>query len=248
MFNLKTNQSSVTSKDTQKCKFCQENIDKKATRCPKCQSDLRSWFNKHPVLTVLLLIIFLPTVIGLIGNTGNNVSNNTDTTTTLVDTRTPQERKQGKEALARMKKTYDDIGKVTDYTDPSSPKTVATNNIRLYIRKFDNGYTVLRFVVSYAADDWLFVQKYIFSADGKSYEITPQEVNRDNRVTIWEWSDEQITSDELEVVTAIINSQKAKMRYEGRQYYKDRVITVSEKTALKNVLMANTALIMSKSK
>lgn len=50
-----------------KCKSCQKEIDPKATKCPYCQTDLRSWFRRHPILTFLGIIIALPMVIGAFG-------------------------------------------------------------------------------------------------------------------------------------------------------------------------------------
>lgn len=44
-----------------KCKSCQMEIDNKAKKCPHCQADQRSWFGKHPIMTVILVlfIVFL---------------------------------------------------------------------------------------------------------------------------------------------------------------------------------------------
>lgn len=44
---------------TKKCKHCQSEIDEKATKCPHCQSDLRNWFQKHPILTVILVFVLI---------------------------------------------------------------------------------------------------------------------------------------------------------------------------------------------
>jgi hypothetical protein len=58
---MNTNQ--VTS--TKKCKYCQSEIDAKASKCPKCQADLRSWVSKHPILTILALLFIVPTMLGI---------------------------------------------------------------------------------------------------------------------------------------------------------------------------------------
>jgi len=50
-----------------KCKACKSEIDSKATKCPKCGVDQRTWFRKHPVLTVILALIILGIIIGLTG-------------------------------------------------------------------------------------------------------------------------------------------------------------------------------------
>jgi hypothetical protein len=43
-----------------KCNECQSDIPKKAKRCPSCTADQRSWFSRHPIVTVLGLVIFVP--------------------------------------------------------------------------------------------------------------------------------------------------------------------------------------------
>lgn len=60
-----------------KCRSCQTEIDSKASKCPHCQADLRNWFAKHKVLTVILVLIS----IGIISNSGNKgVSSSNNTT------------------------------------------------------------------------------------------------------------------------------------------------------------------------
>src|SRR5688500_14207621 len=45
------------------CKSCKTEIDANATKCPHCQTDQRSWFRRHPILTALLVCL----IIGMIG-------------------------------------------------------------------------------------------------------------------------------------------------------------------------------------
>lgn len=42
------------------CPKCRTEIDAKATICPHCKSDLRNWFRKHPIGTLILVLIFVP--------------------------------------------------------------------------------------------------------------------------------------------------------------------------------------------
>lgn len=46
---------------TKKCKQCQSDIPIKAKKCPQCHTDLRSWINRHPILSFfgLIILIFL---------------------------------------------------------------------------------------------------------------------------------------------------------------------------------------------
>lgn len=59
-----------------KCKSCQSEIDSKAKKCPHCQTDQRSWFGRHPILTVILGFIILFIVIG-VANSGNSSKSST---------------------------------------------------------------------------------------------------------------------------------------------------------------------------
>ena len=47
--------------EMKKCSYCQTDISSEASICPNCKSDLRSWFRRHPILTVLICLF----VIGL---------------------------------------------------------------------------------------------------------------------------------------------------------------------------------------
>lgn len=42
---------------TKKCKQCQSDIPIKAKKCPQCHTDLRSWINRHPILSFFGIII-----------------------------------------------------------------------------------------------------------------------------------------------------------------------------------------------
>ena len=53
--------------ENKQCIQCTKEIPKKAKKCPECQSDLRSWFSRHPIITLLLIIfIGLPFLSGVI--------------------------------------------------------------------------------------------------------------------------------------------------------------------------------------
>lgn len=45
---------------TKSCPHCKGSIDKTAKKCQHCQTDLRSWVARHPVLSVLIVIILIP--------------------------------------------------------------------------------------------------------------------------------------------------------------------------------------------
>ncbi len=227
--------------ETKKCLHCQTDIPLKAKKCPHCQSDLRSFWARHIIFTGFLLMILLVIFMGMISDliSGFSTSTTNNQPQTKVKTQlSPELTQKSKEALASMKKDRDDIGQVTFYLDPSSPLSHNTNNVEVYISKPDDESAILRFAVSYAGEEWLFINKYIFNIDGKNVEVNPYKVERDNSNTIWEWSDDPITTDWSALAFAIAHSKVAKIRYVGTKYYDDRVITETEKKAINNVLNA----------
>lgn len=50
------------STSVKKCDYCKSEIDSEATRCSKCQADLRGYMKRHPIgafLSIFILFIFL---------------------------------------------------------------------------------------------------------------------------------------------------------------------------------------------
>ncbi len=50
--------SSAESINEKRCRACQEPVSKKATKCPRCGTDLRSFLGRHPLISVLLVLLF----------------------------------------------------------------------------------------------------------------------------------------------------------------------------------------------
>lgn len=81
-----------------KGKSCQAEIDEKAKKCPHCQSDQRSWFGRHPILTVIGGFILFGVIVS-----SSNSSGDKPTTTTGVET---QSVKQGAEPTVIVEPTF----------------------------------------------------------------------------------------------------------------------------------------------
>lgn len=155
-----------------------------------------------------------------------------------------EEKKRLDQALKNMRKEYDEVREITWYYDKTTPEYANENNIFLYIGQDKNKNVWLRFKIQYAADNWLFIDKYIFKVDDKTYALTPSydDIKRDNNVNgIWEVYD---TDPNLEMIQAIIESEKTILRHQNDRdnVYEDRTISKKEKTALRNVLDAYKAL------
>lgn len=144
-----------------------------------------------------------------------------------------QNKKNREIALSHLDKKYDDIKNITWYKDKTSTKYRNENAFYLYFSPNN-----LRLVIQYYADNWLFIDNYIIKADDKIYTINGR-VERDNGNggKIWEWIDINVNN-KIEILTNIANSSNAKIRFNGKQYYEERIITEREKEAMKNILIS----------
>jgi len=153
-------------------------------------------------------------------------------------------------ALSNLVAKYNEFSDATFYRDKSSPAYVNRNGFFLTFnhsgKKGSSTPSNIYLEIQYYADDWLFINSYQFSIDGKNYSLYPTKVEKDNGDggMIWEWCSENLNynKDAFEIVKAVINSKIAKIRFNGSQYYNDKIISSSEKAALKNVLLAFEAL------
>lgn len=73
------------------CRYCKKEIDGKASKCPHCQADLRNWFFRHPIISIILVLV----VIGILGPKSSDqtkpVAEVVNTNTTASPTAQPQE-------------------------------------------------------------------------------------------------------------------------------------------------------------
>lgn len=69
------------SKGLKECKFCFEKINDKAKRCPKCQGDLRGFIDRHPIISILLGILFLIFIFFAIAFSVDNTPENSSSST-----------------------------------------------------------------------------------------------------------------------------------------------------------------------
>lgn len=149
-------------------------------------------------------------------------------------------------ATKKMRVKVDDMNDVTWYYDKTSPQYTNYNGFYAYIGTSKGSKPWLRLVIQYAADDWLFIEKYIIKVDGETYNITEEsygEIKTDNGSGgIWEWLDRKVGYSEYQIIKAVANGKDIKIRFNGKDYYKDKTITGQQKIALQNVLDAYEAL------
>lgn len=125
----------------------------------------------------------------------------------------------------------------------NTPKFIYQNAIFCYIGLINEKPTDFRFRVQYFSDDWLFIKKLQFNIDGKAYEYIPNSVERDHNQDIWEWFDESITTtSDVELLKALANCKKAKVKFIGSQYYDVRNISEKDILSIKRTLELYEAL------
>ena len=71
---------SSTGQATKLCPHCQKEIPKGATKCPECQSDLRPWYRRHPILSAIGIIILVGIVLSSLGDAREAASTAAGTT------------------------------------------------------------------------------------------------------------------------------------------------------------------------
>lgn len=68
-----------------KCIHCQKEIDINAKRCPHCHGDLRNFVNRHPIITVILIILAGCIIIS-IGESASKTADNSNSSTSIQTT------------------------------------------------------------------------------------------------------------------------------------------------------------------
>lgn len=129
----------------------------------------------------------------------------------------------------------DEFKGITWVEPKARPKYANANGICTYFSLNSEGKPEnLRFLIQYYADDWLFIYSYTFLIDGNTYTFSNPDVERDNNSMIWEWSDTGVaqSGEVAQILYAIKNAKEVKIRFNGRQYHKDKVLTQKDIKAI----------------
>ncbi len=201
----------------------------------------------------VVLVFVLLGIIGSIGGSGSNTSSQSTSTSntgsaTASSASTPSAQPTPtkaavssvdlKAAMAHIRVKTDKVKNTKYYRDLSSPNYVNQNGFDIYAGGTAGTTPNLYLEIQYEGSDWLFIKSYFFNVDGFTYELTPDYgvIKTDNDTNVWEWYNEPIDTDQIDLIQKIIKSKSAVMRLNGSQYYKDVTITATQKAALQHVL------------
>lgn len=216
------------------------------TWCEKTSDKLAIYMSKKFTNTVLLILgILFVLVFGMICKQSGSVKKEVEQNKNkpILDT-LPSDPEpvytSDSNLVKKMKPLFriknDEYSGLTYYHHKTSPVYINRNGVFCYIVAKGNLPYELRFSIQYMADEWLFIQKYIFLIDGVPYEYDPKNIERDNGDgDIWEWSDKMVSVWDKELINALRVAKKVKIKYEGRQYYKDKVLPDVQLKALRDV-------------
>ena len=108
----------------------------------------------------------------------------------------------------------------------SRPVYINQNGFYCYFQKNNDGtVSNLRFVGQYAAEDWLFIRNIKFNIDGQTFNYVPNEMKTDHDSSIWEWFDDSVGYNNSNIIDAISKAKSVKIRFNGDQYYKDKIMS-----------------------
>lgn len=100
----------------------------------------------------------------------------------------------------------------------------------------ENGVFLPAIETRYHGYDWLFVDGYAVSADGKKFDFKSEEFQRDNSGKyVWEWYTRPLQEGELEALESIANANRSVVRFRGKQYFADHELTSTQKEELRNL-------------
>ncbi|WP_295791538.1 hypothetical protein [Mucilaginibacter sp.] len=149
-----------------------------------------------------------------------------------------------KKLYRNTRRRYDQFSRSTFIYDQTSPRYINVKGIFVYLSQDTTG-NELRLTTQYTADNWLFINSMSFNADGENFNDFSPKFKRDNgQGMIWEWSDEPVPDLNLSMLAKIATAKRAKIRYDGEQYYNELTITAAQKAAIKRQLQVYKGLLL----
>lgn len=138
----------------------------------------------------------------------------------------------------KIKKDEFDSSGLLSYIPKGSPERTKGNAIYCYFEQIDDSVTNLRFRVQVENRNWLFLKKCQFLIDGRVYDYNPQsvELNTGSPGMVCEWFDDSVNENNIEIIKALSNAKRAKVKISGRNSHKVVVISLEQIRSINNTL------------
>jgi len=124
------------------------------------------------------------------------------------------------------------------YEPNTAPSFINQNGIYCHFEVINGVACNLQFSIQYYAEEWLFFESVQFVIDGKASYYTPinKETDSGDGGHIWEWFDDKLTDADKDLIYALANAKSAKMKFNGKQYYKEKNITQEQVKSIRQSL------------
>lgn len=120
---------------------------------------------------------------------------------------------------------------------PSSPRYQDIRNyVTLYLLESSGGQQRLELFINYTSrNSWLFVESASINIDGQVRRLTVPRWFRDNDSEIWEYGS-ILGTEAISIARDIAEADRAVIRFYGRQYHDDYVVSDTDKRVLREIL------------
>lgn len=139
--------------------------------------------------------------------------------------------------IEEQKKDMDiEYDEFTKHTTIKIKNANPRRNVSLYIRKV-NDINVLKVMLTYIWNDWIFFNKVMFLINWETYDYHPEdrvdEVLHGGKV--FEWSEDLLNEESETIIKKIIKNNSVKIRMQWDTYYEDLSLKADEISAIKKV-------------
>lgn len=146
---------------------------------------------------------------------------------------------KGRRVLNSLRTTTEEFDGSSWSRHPSSPRYQDIRNyVTLYLLDDGDQNKSLELFLNYTSrDGWLFVQSAELNLDSEELRVPTSRWFRDNDTEIWEWA--SVTGPRaIDLAEKIAYADRAVVRFYGRDFYDDHVVTATEKRVLREMLAA----------
>ena len=160
--------------------------------------------------------------------------------TAAIEARTRVDEERKATIVSRLIKQTAEFDGSSWYRHASSPRYQDQKSyVTLYVLETGGGQRSLEFFLNYTSrNGWLFVESAQINVDGDIVRLPPSQWSRDNDSEIWEWTGFSNQPAMVELARRIAESDRSVVRFNGQQFYDDHVISKTEKTVIRDMLLA----------